>query len=244
MGNNKSSLRSLITDNIDKVRSVKKFYDEVESTIQRELTESRAALKFYKKTFHDLQMQVEHHRVSEENLEREIASILKANSDLSKQIDDKILSLTKNRNPANDQVLSALKIVSTQIKYVGKTQGKSIKDIKQHSDQHIAMMKEMKKKFFEMTDRSQKNASKIQQAWKEFRGTITQKRTDLEEENRMNERAYEKALRELRQENVDSLSDSDSSSSSSVSSVSSIKNLQLYGGRKKLLRRRQRYKRY
>ena len=52
MGNNKSSLRSLITDNIEKVRSVKNFYDEVESTIQLELKESRAALQFYKKTFH------------------------------------------------------------------------------------------------------------------------------------------------------------------------------------------------
>ena len=215
MGNNKSSLRSLITDNIEKVRSVKNFYDEVESTIQLELKESRAALQFYKKTFHEQQKQVEHFRESAENLQRKIESILKANSNVAKQINDKIISLRKTRNPEQDKIISALKLVSIQLTHNMHNDIQTIKQIKKHSDRHISMMKELKEKFLKMTTRQQKNASKIQDAWKQFRRRI--------------------GMRRLRESSTES--DAESSSDSDSSSVSSVgtdmRDLKLYGGRRR-----------
>lgn len=251
MGNNKSSLNSVFTDKIEKIRNIHRLYDTVDSTIQRELKESKSALKFYEKTFNEQQKLVEHFRKSEEDLRRKITSI-------TSQMNNKITSLRETRNPDNDKLISGLKLVYAQLIAIDKMngQGSTIEELKVHADSHISMMKELKQKFLDMTARQQKNALVIQDAWKQvLRRKVKEDSTKLlradQEEKRMaDEGEYEKQLRSLTLKKIDdSDSDSDSDSGSdSVSSVSSvgsdIRDLQLHGGRKKLLRRRRRYKSY
>ena len=214
MGNNKSSLNSVFTDKIEKIRNIHRLYDTVDSTIQRELKESKSALKFYEKTFNEQQKLVEHFRSSEDELRRKITSI-------TSQMNNKITSLRETRNPDNDKLISGLKLVYAQLIAIDKMngQGSTIEELKVHADSHISMMKELKQKFLDMAARQQKNALVIQDAWKQV------------------------LRRKLKEDKNSSISDSDSDSDSdsgsdSVSSVGSdIRDLQLHGGRTRARRK-------
>lgn len=201
MGNNSSRVKNIVQDKINEVKKLTLAVSQIETSMRAEIRESAAALEFYKKTFYQQQKLAEEYKFLYEDVSSKVNNV-------SEQLSKKIEMLHQIRNPGNDKLIAALKIVESSL----KSKFTSIEKIQGQSKKHVAMMMEMKKRWEEMHARQQQNAKTIQNAWKIFKQMHT--------------------LRPARIYDSDSDSDSDNSIYSSGSDYSNgeIKELNLYGG--------------